>query len=52
MGHGVFWWSAYGELKHDMIANYTKGNFKVLLHSLAALYILEFYVVKHIGEKN
>ena len=52
MGHGVFWWSVYGELKHDMIANYIKGNLKVLLHSLAALYILELYVVKYIGEKT
>lgn len=51
VGHGVFWWSAYGELKHDMIVNYTKGNFKVLLYSLAALYILELYVVKYIGDK-
>ena len=52
IGHGVFWWSAYGELKHDMIANYTKGNLKVLLYSLAALYILELYVVKYIGDKT
>ena len=52
MGHGVFWWSVYGELKHDMIANYIKGNLKVLLHSLAALYILELYVVKYIGDKT
>lgn len=51
-GRGVFWWSAYGELKHDMIANYQKGNFKVLLYSLAALYILELYVVKYIGDKT
>ena len=50
--HGVFWWSVYGELKHDMIANYIKGNFKVLLYSLAALYILELYVVKYIGDKT
>lgn len=52
IGHGVFWWSAYGELKHNMIANYTKGNFQVLLYSLAALYILELYVVKYIGDKT
>lgn len=51
-GHGVFWWSAYGKLKHNMIANYTNGNFKVLLYSLAALYILELYVVKYIGDKT
>ena len=35
-----------------MIANYTKGNLKVLLYSLAALYILELYVVKYIGDKT
>ena len=52
IGHGVFWWSAYGELKHDMIANYTKGSLKVLLYSLSALYILELYVVKYIGDKT
>ena len=52
IGHGVFWWSIYGELKHDMIANYTKGNLKILLYSLAALYILELYVVKYIGDKT
>ena len=52
IGHGIFWWSAYGELKHDMIANYTKGNLNVLLYSLAALYILELYVVKFIGDKT
>ncbi len=52
IGNGVFWWSAYGELKHDMIANYTKGNLNVLLYSLAALYILELYVVKYIGDKT
>lgn len=52
IGHGVFWWSAYGELKHNMIANYTKGSFKVLLYSLVALYILELYVVKYIGDKT
>lgn len=48
IGNRVFWWSAYGKLKHNMIANYTNGNFKVLLYSLAALYILELYVVKYI----
>lgn len=52
IGNGVFWWSAYGELKHDMIANYTKGNLNVLLYSLGALYILELYVVKYIGDKT
>lgn len=51
-GHGVFWWTAYRELKHNMIANYPKGNFKVLLYSLAALYILELYAVKYIGDKT
>ena len=51
-GRGVFWWSAYRELKHDMIANYSKGNFRTLLYSLAALYILELYVIKYIGDKT
>lgn len=35
---GMDWWTAYNDLKHDRIANYSKSTLKTALHSLCALH--------------
>lgn len=35
---GMEWWTAYNDLKHDRIANYSKSTMKTALHSLCALH--------------
>lgn len=46
------WWSPYNKVKHQRISNYKKANLKNVLNSLAALYILEQYLVKYIGDRD
>lgn len=42
------WWQAYNKLKHNKIENYSQGNLKNLITSLAALYFVEMYYIKKI----
>ena len=46
------WWTPYNKVKHERITNYEKANLKNVLNSLAALYILEQYLVKYIGDRD
>lgn len=43
---GTYWEKAYQAVKHDRYASLSKGNIKALLHSLAALYLLNLYYKK------
>ena len=51
------WNKSYQDIKHDKLKNYKKGNLRVALHSLAALFLLNVYfkdeefTIKH-GEVN
>lgn len=47
----LFWWKKYNKIKHNREENYKKGNFFVLLNSLAALYFLEMYLCRKIGRE-
>lgn len=40
---GTYWEKAYQAVKHDRYSSLTKGNVKALIHSLAALYLLNIY---------
>ena len=40
---GTFWEKAYQAVKHDRFASLKDGNIKALLHSMAALYLLNLY---------
>lgn len=40
---GTFWEKAYQAVKHDRFASLKDGNVKALLHSMAALYLLNLY---------
>ena len=40
---GTFWGRAYQAVKHDRFASLKDGNIKALLHSMAALYLLNLY---------
>lgn len=40
---GTFWEKAYQAVKHDRFASLKNGNVKALLHSMAALYLLNLY---------
>lgn len=46
------WWPPYNNVKHKRIKNYKEANLKNVLNSLAALYILEHYLVKYIGDRD
>lgn len=46
------WWTPYNNVKHKRIKNYKEANLKNVLNSLAALYILEHYLVKYIGDRD
>ena len=48
----LFWWEAYNDIKHNTINNFKKGNFKNLINSLAALYFMEMFLAKKIGDSN
>lgn len=49
------WWNAYNKVKHKRlqtegdVLNYKKANLKNLASAFAALYLLEFEFMKHIG---
>ena len=40
---GTYWEKAYQAVKHDRYSSLYKGNIKALIHSLAALYLLNIY---------
>ena len=40
---GTFWENAYQAVKHDRFLSLKDGNVKALLHSMAALYLLNLY---------
>lgn len=46
------WWTPYNNVKHNRISNYKEANLKNVLNSLAALYILEQYLAKYIGDRD
>ena len=46
------WWTPYNKVKHERLSNYKKANLKNTLNALAALYILELYFVKFIGDRD
>lgn len=46
------WWSPYNKVKHERLLNYKQANLKNTLNALAALYILEQYFVKFIGDRD
>lgn len=46
------WWTQYNNVKHGRLSNYKKANLKNTINSLAALYALEQYLVKYIGERD
>lgn len=48
----LFWWEAYNQIKHNRIDNFKKGNFKNLINSLAALYFMEMFLAKKIGDNT
>lgn len=46
------WWKSYNNIKHNRLENYEEGNFLNLLKALAALYFLEIYYIKLLGNQN
>lgn len=46
------WWPHYNDVKHNRLADYKKANLKNTVNSLAALYVLERYFVKFIGDRD
>ena len=46
------WWKNYNDVKHNRLGNYRNANLKNVTYSLAALYILELYYVKIIGDRD
>ena len=49
---GLEWWRDYTDVKHNRIENYRKANLKNVVNSLAGLYTLELYLVRHIGTRD
>ena len=50
--HSPEWWSSYNHVKHNRNSSYKEANLKNVLNSFAALYILEQYLVKYIGDRD
>lgn len=46
------WWSSYNKVKHDRVKHLREANLKNVMNALAALYILENYLVKYITDKT
>lgn len=46
------WWTPYNKVKHYRLQNYKKANLKNTINALAALYILERYLAKYIGDRD
>ena len=46
------WWTQYNEVKHHRLDSFKKANLKNTVNSLAALYVLECYIVKYIGDRD
>jgi hypothetical protein len=47
-----YWWKPYNGVKHNRLKKYKDANLKNVLNSLAALYILEQYFAKYIGDRD
>lgn len=50
--HSPDWWTPYNEVKHQRIDYYRNANLKNVVNALAGLYILEIYLIKHIGDRD
>lgn len=48
----LWWWNSYNKIKHNRENNYKRGKVKVLLDSLAALYFLEMFLCRKIGQET
>lgn len=48
----LVWWESYNEIKHGRTQYMNKANLDITLHLLAALYILEIYLLKEISDNN
>lgn len=46
------WWPKYNKVKHKRSEFFNQANLKNTLNALAALYILEQYYVRYIGQKT
>lgn len=46
------WWTPYNKVKHERLSHYKKANLKNTLNALAGLFVLEQYLVKHIGDRD
>ena len=46
------WWHAYTNCKHGRVNNFIKANLKNVVNSLAALYMLEYYYIKFLGDRE
>lgn len=46
------WWEAYNKIKHNKVAKIFHANQKNILNALAALYILNRYVLSIYADKN
>jgi hypothetical protein len=46
----LFWWEKYNSVKHSRVSNFRDANLKSVLYSLAALYILERWWLKHLAD--
>ena len=48
----LFWWSDYQEVKHSRETHFFKANLKNVLYALAALYLLECYLLRSIRDEE
>ena len=46
------WWPLYNGVKHNRIINSRKANLKNTINALAALFILEQFLVRFIGQRD
>lgn len=44
------WWQAYNDVKHNRALKFEKGNFKMVMHALSALCMLEMLYIKEISD--
>lgn len=45
----LFWWDAYGNVKHNRKDNFTEATYKNVVYALSALYISIFYLSQESG---
>lgn len=48
----LFWWDNYNSVKHGRFFNFNKATLKSVLYSLASLFVLEMYNLRHIANVN